>query len=49
MKIYRVVKHVKAENMYETIQKERNFHPHEIEEISNDNEPMGFEVEDELR
>jgi flagellar biosynthesis regulator FlbT len=49
MKVYRVVKHVKAENMYDAISKERNFHPHEIEEISNDNQPMGYGTEDELR
>lgn len=28
--------------MYDALQKERNFHPHEIEEISNDKQPMGY-------
>lgn len=46
MKIYRVVKHVKAENMYEAIQLERNFHPKEIEELSTDNQPMGFDKDE---
>lgn len=44
MKTYRVVKEVKAENMYEAIKVERNFHPKEIEEIDNDNPPMGLGV-----
>lgn len=52
MKTYRIMKEVKAENLYDLMQKERFVYPKAIEEMSSDGEPMGFtgiDEDDELR